>query len=88
MTCTVAANSRLLEPISNLPPDEVIFGNTPVMGRIRQKLEISAGSKIAVFLRGQSDTGKGVLAKLIYSQSPFLGAAQKLQTQFRIPHLQ
>jgi transcriptional regulator with PAS, ATPase and Fis domain len=57
------------------------------MGRIRQKLEIGAGSKIAVLLRGRSDTGKEVLAKLIYSQSPFLSAAQKLQTQFRIPHL-
>jgi DNA-binding NtrC family response regulator len=87
MTCAVTAPSRLLEPISNLPPDEVIFANSPVMGRIRQKLGIAAGSKIAVSLRGQSDNGKQVLAKLIHSQSPFLSAAQKLKAQFRMPHL-
>ena len=71
MTCAATATSGLLEPIPNLPPDEVIFGNSPVMGRIRQKLEIAAGSNIAVLLRGQSGTGKEVLAKLIHSQSPW-----------------
>jgi len=40
------------------------------MGKIRQKLEKAAGANIAVLLRGQSGTGKEVLAKLIHSQSP------------------
>jgi two-component system response regulator AtoC len=67
----VSASSKLIEPIPNLPPDEVIFGNSPLMGKIRQKLDIAAGSNIAVLLRGQSGTGKEVLAKLIHSQSPW-----------------
>ena len=71
MNCTVTATSGLLEAIPNLPPDEVIFGNSPVMGKIRQKLEIAAGSNIAVLLRGQSSTGKEVLAKLLHSLSPW-----------------
>ncbi len=87
MTYTATATSRLLEPIWNLPPDEVIFGNSPVMGRIRQKLKIAAASHISILLRGQSGTGKEVLAKLIHSQSSFLSAAQKLQARFRIPRL-
>lgn len=54
-----------------LPPEEVIFGNSSIMGKIRQKLETAAGANIAVLLRGLSGTGKEVLAKLIHSQSPW-----------------
>jgi DNA-binding NtrC family response regulator len=87
MTYTATATSRLLEPVWSLPPDEAIFGNSPVMGRIRQKLEIAAASHISILLREQSGTGKEVLARLIHSQSSFLSAAQKLQARFRIPRL-
>jgi len=55
----------------DLPPEEVIFGNSPAMRKIRQKLEMSVGTKIPVLLRGQSGTGKEVLAKLIHSRSPW-----------------
>src|SRR5712664_944891 len=70
MTCTATPTLGLLEPIPGLPPDEVIFGSSPAMGKIRQKLEKAAGANMAVLLRGQSGTGKEVLAKLIHSQSP------------------
>src|SRR5260370_40990584 len=70
MTCTATPTTGLLEPISRLPPDEVIFGSSSTMCKIRQKLEKAAGANIAVLLRGQSGTGKEVLAKLIHSQSP------------------
>ena len=70
MSCTVTPTAGLLEPIPRLPPDEVIFGNSLAMCKIRQKLEKAAGANIAVLLRGQSGTGKEVLAKLIHSQSP------------------
>src|SRR5438105_748414 len=71
MTCTATPTSGLLEPIPELPPEDVIFGNSAVMGKIRQKLEKAAGANIAVLLRGQSGTGKEVFAKLIHSQSPW-----------------
>jgi len=71
MTCTATATSGLLQPIPGLPPGDVIFGISPVMGKIRQKLEKAAGANIAVLLRGQSGTGKEVFAKLIHSQSPW-----------------
>src|SRR5260370_9314970 len=70
MNCTATPTSGLLDPIPGLPPEEVIFGSSPTMGKIRQKLEKAAGANIAVLLRGQSGTGKEVLAKLIHSQSP------------------
>ena len=71
MTCTATPTSRLVEPIPDLPPEDVIFGDSPVMGKIRQKLQKAAGANIAVLLRGQSGTGKEVFAKLIHSQSPW-----------------
>ena len=70
MNCAVTPTSALLEPISNLPPEDVIFGSTPVMSKIRQKLEVAAAFNISVLLRGQSGTGKEVLARLIHAQSP------------------
>jgi transcriptional regulator with PAS, ATPase and Fis domain len=48
MTCTATPTSGLLEPIPGLPPGDVIFGISPVMGKIRQKLEKATGAKIAV----------------------------------------
>jgi len=71
MTCAATTTLGFLEPVQGLPPDDVIFGRSPVMIKIRQKLEKAAGANIAVLLRGQSGTGKEVLAKLIHSQSPW-----------------
>jgi two-component system, NtrC family, response regulator AtoC len=71
MTYTATTTSGLLEPIPDLPPEDVIFGNSPGMGKLRQKLEKAAGANIAVLLKGQSGTGKEVFAKLIHSQSPW-----------------
>src|SRR6266576_2430070 len=70
MTCTATPTTGLLEPISRLPNDEAFFGSPAAMSKIRQKLVKAAGANIAVLLRGQSGTGKEVLAKLIHSQSP------------------
>ncbi len=62
-----------MSAVLGLPPEEVIFGNSSIMGKIRQKLEKAAGANLAVLLRGQSGTGKEVLAKLIHAQSPWRG---------------
>jgi two-component system, NtrC family, response regulator AtoC len=71
MTCAASPTSGLLQPIPDLPPEDVIFGISPGMGKLRQKLEKAAGANIAVLLKGQSGTGKEVFAKLIHSQSPW-----------------
>lgn len=71
MDCTGTLTSRLLEPIPGLLPSDVISGNSPVMDKIRQKLEKAASANIAVLLKGQSGSGKEVIAKLVHSQSPW-----------------
>ena len=72
--CT-ATKGLGVSPDLGLPPEEVIFGNSSVMGKIRLKLEKAAGANLAVLLRGQSGTGKEVLAKLIHAQSPWRSGA-------------
>jgi two-component system, NtrC family, response regulator AtoC len=71
----VATTEFELSRVLDLPPEEVIFGSSPAMRTIRQKLEKAAGADIVVLLRGQSGTGKEVLAKLIHSQSPWRSGA-------------
>jgi len=71
MTCTATPTSKLLDPVPGLPPDDVIFGKSVVMDKIRQKLEKASATNISVLIRGLSGTGKEVLARLIHSQSPW-----------------
>jgi two-component system, NtrC family, response regulator AtoC len=54
-----------------LPPDEVIFGQTPTMRDIRQKLERVAGANISMLISGESGTGKDIMARLLHLYSPW-----------------
>lgn len=56
--------------IRDLPPVEVIFGQTPVMNLVREMLERVAPTTVPVLLQGESGTGKEVLAKLLHAMSP------------------
>lgn len=53
-----------------VPPDEVIFGSSPLMSVIRQKLRKVSATKLPILLQGAAGTGKKVLARWIHSQSP------------------
>jgi len=56
-----------------LPPESVIFGQTPVMRDVRQKLERVAGANISVLISGESGTGKDIIARLLHLYSPWAG---------------
>jgi two-component system response regulator AtoC len=53
----------------DLPPADLIFGSSPTMATIRQKVMKVAGSNIPVLIQGQNGTGKGVLAAYVHAQS-------------------
>lgn len=57
--------------VGDLPPDSVIFGRSPAMQAVRQKVEKVAGTNIPVLIHGESGTGKEILARLIHSRSPW-----------------
>ncbi|MGH9525065.1 MAG: sigma-54 interaction domain-containing protein [Terriglobales bacterium] len=56
---------------SPLPPDEVIFGISPVMAPVRQLVAKAAGANIPVLIRGESGTGKEIIATLLHDLSPW-----------------
>src|ERR1035437_4253154 len=63
--------SRTTESIDlrELPPTEVIFGQSPMMAVAREKLERVAETTVPVLLQGESGTGKDIFAKLLHTYS-------------------
>ncbi|MCX7013920.1 MAG: sigma-54 dependent transcriptional regulator [Candidatus Sumerlaeota bacterium] len=67
--------SRPAEPRSLAPPPRAagmsacLIGESPAMTRIRRFVEEVASDDITVLIRGESGTGKNVVARLIHDQS-------------------
>jgi two-component system response regulator AtoC len=52
-----------------LPPLDVIFGRTPAMMQLRERIDAIAKSPFPVLITGESGTGKEVLARLLHRLS-------------------
>jgi two-component system response regulator AtoC len=72
--------------IRDLPPMNVIFGQSPMMTLARQKLERTAESSVPILLQGESGTGKDIFAKLLHARSNRSKAAWVKVTCPAIPH--
>lgn len=70
----VTANANSNGSLGELPPEEVIFGQSSVVRRLKEVLERVAGADIPVLIYGESGTGKEVIAKLIHLRSPWNAA--------------
>jgi len=62
------SNSSLPEEFS-LPPESVIYGNSPAMQVVRHKVDRAASASVPVLLEGESGTGKDVLGRIIHLHS-------------------
>lgn len=49
------------------PPVPIIFGVSPAMRAVRERVEKVAASGVPILIQGDSGTGKGVLAQLIHN---------------------
>ena len=54
-----------------LLPDDLVFGSSEAMKRIRQKVAKVAGANVPVLICGANGTGKEVIARLIHARSPW-----------------
>jgi two-component system response regulator AtoC len=57
------------EPMDFLPPDEVLFGWSAKMTKLRQRAAKVCGTTVPVLLQGDGGTGKEVLARWIHKHS-------------------
>jgi len=55
--------------LHDLPPDEVIFGQSPQMAVVRSKLERVADTNVPVLIQGECGSGKEIIAKLFHGRS-------------------
>ena len=72
--------------IRDLPPKDVIFGQSPGMSTAREKLERIAETTVPVLLQGESGTGKEIFAKLLHAYSNRSNRAWVKVTCAAIPH--
>lgn len=54
-----------------VPPFEIVFGQSESMQLVRQRIERSASLSLPVLIRGESGTGKEIIAKLLHISSPW-----------------
>lgn len=71
MALLADANNGGVIAAQQLPPDSVVFGQTPAMRDVRQKLERVAAANIPVLISGESGTGKDIIARLLHLYSPW-----------------
>ncbi len=69
MASAQAQRVSIANRTDDFPPDEMIFGRSPAMQAMRQKLDKVAGTNVPVLIEGDSGTGKGVLARYIRTRS-------------------
>ena len=71
MPLLAGSNNESAITAQQLPPEPVIFGQTPAMRDVRQKLERVAGANLSVLITGESGTGKDIIARLLHLYSPW-----------------
>lgn len=76
----------MLVDVRDLPPLELIFGQTPAMVLVRDRLERIAGTDVPVLLQGESGTGKDIFARLLHGYSARANHSFVKVTCPAIPH--
>jgi two-component system response regulator AtoC len=82
----VLARASWSVDLRDLPPMDVIFGETSVMAAVRERLEKVAGTAIPVLLQGESGTGKDIFARLLHLRSSRASHSFVKVTCPAIPH--
>src|SRR2546429_3504905 len=68
-------NGGLASRAGGLPPEEIIFGRSPAMTSIRQKVQKVLATDVPILIQGENGTGKGLLAQYIHFHSALSSGA-------------
>jgi len=63
--------NTLVQPLGEMPPEEIVFGRTEAMRGVRERLIKLAGANVPVLIQGESGTGKDIIARMIHAASPW-----------------
>jgi DNA-binding NtrC family response regulator len=69
-TALLRENSLLKAAVGQLEGSSEVFGETPVIEEVREKIARVASTAAAVLITGESGTGKELVARAIHRQSP------------------
>jgi two-component system response regulator AtoC len=68
---SLATTAAAVAATRAMPPDAVVFGRSPAMQALQQRLRKIAVANIPILIQGESGTGKEVITKLIHQASPW-----------------
>ena len=63
--------SSLVQSIGEIPPEEVVFGQSEAMQGLRSRLDKVASANVPVLIHGESGTGKDIIARMVHCLSPW-----------------
>jgi two-component system response regulator AtoC len=63
--------NALMQPLGEMPPPHVVFGQSECMAAVRDRLEKLAAANVPVLIQGESGTGKDIIARMIHAASPW-----------------
>lgn len=57
---------------NQIPPESIVFGRTEYMHTLRAQMERAAALDVPVLLKGESGTGKDIIARMLHQHSPWM----------------
>src|SRR4051812_12548748 len=68
---TATSMVGLTRSVTPVPPISVVFGSSPRMQDVRQRIEKTAPANAPFLIKGESGTGKDIIARLTHETSPW-----------------